>query len=63
MYQALTSNYYVLPKSQARTKHIDVRYHYVREAVNDGVSNLQYCLTNEMVADNYANKTTSQEKV
>ena len=37
--------------SHARTKHIDVRYHYVREAVNDGVINLQYCPTHEMIAD------------
>ena len=39
------------PVLHARTKHIDVRYHYVREAVSDGVINLQYCPTHEMVAD------------
>ena len=39
------------PVSHARTKHIDVHYHYVKEAVNDGVINLQYCPTHEMIAD------------
>ena len=39
------------PVSHSRTKHIDVLYHYVREAVNDDVINLQYCPTQEMVAD------------
>ena len=39
------------PVSHSRTKHIDVRYHYVREAVNDDIINLQYCPTQEMVAD------------
>ena len=39
------------PVSHARTKHIDVRYHYVREAVNDGVINLQYCPTHKITAD------------
>ena len=39
------------PVLHVRTKHIDVCYRYVREAVNDGVINLQYCRTHEMVAD------------
>ena len=39
------------PVSHSSTKHIDVRYHYVREAVNDDIINLQYCPTQEMVAD------------
>ena len=34
-----------------RTKHIDVRYHYTRQAVTDGVVKLKYCPTEEMVAD------------
>lgn len=39
------------PISHARTKHIDIRYHYVREAVQAGVINLTYCPTEEMIAD------------
>ena len=34
-----------------RNKHIDVRYHFNREAVKNGVIQLKYCPTNEMVAD------------
>ena len=39
------------PVSHARTKHIDVRYHYIREALNEGIINVQYCPTHEMIAD------------
>ena len=39
------------PVSHARTKHIDVRYHYIREALNKGIINVQYCPTHEMLAD------------
>ena len=39
------------PVSHVRTKHVDIRYHYVREAVQDGVINLHYCPTEEMIAD------------
>ena len=34
-----------------RTKHIDVRYHYTRKAIEDKVVKLEYCPTEEMVAD------------
>ena len=39
------------PISHARTKHIDVRYHFIREVLQDGVINLSYCPTDRMVAD------------
>ena len=35
----------------ARTKHIDIRYHYVREALQEGVISLSYCPTDKMIAD------------
>jgi len=34
-----------------RTKHINVRYHFVRETTEKGIINLKYCNTQEMVAD------------
>lgn len=34
-----------------RTKHIDVRFHFTRQAVQDGTVCLEYCPTEEMVAD------------
>jgi hypothetical protein len=31
-------------------KHIDIRYHFICEAVSSGTIELEYCLTNDMVA-------------
>ena len=39
------------PITHARTKHIDICHHFVREAIQDGIISLQYCHTKEMVAD------------
>ena len=39
------------PVSHARTKHIDNKYHYVREALQDGTIDLVYCPTENMIAD------------
>jgi hypothetical protein len=35
----------------ARTKHIDIRYHFIRFVVEDGSIKLIYCPTDEMTAD------------
>ncbi|KAE9620525.1 putative RNA-directed DNA polymerase [Lupinus albus] len=34
-----------------RTKHIDVRYHYLRDLSNQGVVKLIFCGTQEQLAD------------
>jgi hypothetical protein len=34
-----------------RSKHIDVRYHFVREQVQNGAIEIKYCPTGEMTAD------------
>ena len=39
------------PVTHARTKHIDIRYHYVREALSEGKIDLRCCPTETMVAD------------
>ena len=35
----------------ARTKHIDMRFHFIREAAENGVLTLVYCPTEDMIAD------------
>ena len=40
------------PVTRTRSKHIDVRYHYIRETLSEeGTINLLYCSTSEMIAD------------
>jgi len=39
------------PVDHARTKHIDIRYHFVREAVQNRIIELIYCPTINMIAD------------
>lgn len=34
-----------------RSKHIDVRYHFINERVSEGVVNLNYCKTGDQIAD------------
>lgn len=38
-------------KYHARSKHIDVRNHFIREKISDGTVSLNYVNTSEMVAD------------
>ncbi len=39
------------PIGHSRTKHIDIRFHFVREAHENGLINLKCCPTEEMLAD------------
>jgi len=39
------------PVSHSRTKHIDIRHHFIREAVEDDIVEIEYCPTKEMLAD------------
>ena len=39
------------PVGHARTKHIDIRYDFVREGVQNGATILKYVATGEMIAD------------
>jgi hypothetical protein len=36
---------------RARTKHIDIRYHFIRQVVTSGAIKLLYCPTEDMLAD------------
>lgn len=39
------------PKHHERTKHIDIRYHYIREAVQDNLILLEHISTYDNIAD------------
>ena len=39
------------PVLHKRTKHIDIKFHFVREKIHDKTVELKYCPTHEMVAD------------
>ena len=39
------------PIEHARTKHIDIRHHFIREKLESGDINIAYCGTGDMVAD------------
>ena len=48
------------PISHNRTKHIDIKFYYVREALEDGIINLIYCPTEQMTADILTKPLTCQ---
>ena len=54
---ALTRN----PVSHARAKHIDIRHHFVRDAIQDRIIWVQYIPTTEMTADSLT-KALGREK-
>jgi hypothetical protein len=39
------------PVAHSKMKHIDVKYHYVREAIQNKIVTLEYCPTEDMLAD------------
>jgi hypothetical protein len=39
------------PENHARTKHVDIKYHYIRQEVSAGIVALQYISTGDMLAD------------
>ena len=39
------------PRSHNKTKHVDIKYHYIRDKVQDAAIEVRYCPTNNMIAD------------
>ena len=39
------------PVLHGRSKHIDIRFHFLRDLVKDGVVDLSHCNTQDQVAD------------
>ena len=48
------------PISHNRTKHIDIKFYYVCEALEDGIIDLIYCSTEQMAADILTKPLTRQ---
>ena len=48
------------PITRQRTKHVEIHMHYIRELVHDKTIILQYCSTDEQIADIF-NKSFSEE--
>ncbi|WOG82194.1 hypothetical protein DCAR_0101356 [Daucus carota subsp. sativus] len=49
------------PVCHERTKHIAIKYHFIRDAVEEGEIQLQYCTTQEQLADIFT-KALPKEK-
>ena len=49
------------PGSSKRTRHIDIRYHFIREIIDQGVIEVVYCYTKEMTADLLTKSTPRQQ--
>jgi hypothetical protein len=43
---------------EARTKHIDVRYHFIRDCIENNSIHFEYCPTESMLADFLTNQLT-----
>lgn len=39
------------PVAHSRTKHIDIRFHFMSKALEDSLIDIEYCPSSEMVAD------------
>jgi hypothetical protein len=39
------------PEFHARTKHIDIQYHFIRECIENERLTLEYCATEDLIAD------------
>lgn len=49
------------PESHARSKHIDIQWHYQREKVADGSITLKYMPTSEQIADGLTKPLTKEK--
>ncbi|KXJ72711.1 hypothetical protein RP20_CCG017384 [Aedes albopictus] len=48
-------------KVNNRSKHIDTKYHFVRQMYQEGKISVQYCPTDSMVADMLTKPLTNQK--
>ena len=51
------------PEYHARTKHIDIQHHFIREVIEMKQVELEYCETGKMVADIFTKPLTKPKHV
>lgn len=49
------------PVQRQRSKHIDVKYHFVRSVLSEGKISIVHCPTEDMVADIFTKPATKAE--
>jgi len=49
------------PKDHSKTKHIDIKFHFVRDHVENKNITLKYCCTDEMLADIFTKGLTTEK--
>ena len=49
------------PKFHGRAKHIDLRYHFIRELVENKTIEIKYCSTENMIADIFTKGLPSEK--
>ena len=49
------------PQFHGRSKHIGIKYHFIREQVTSGKVELKYCRTSDMVADIMTKKLNGEQ--
>ena len=47
--------------NKPRTKHIDIKYHFIRENVKEGRIKIVYCPTDKMIADIFTEPPKDQK--
>ena len=45
------------PQYHSRSKHVSIKYHFIREQVRNGTVRIEYCPSKEMIADVYQSTT------
>ena len=51
------------PTFHGRTKHIDIRFHFIRDLVAKGEIELKFCSTDEQLADIFTKALSCQKHV
>ena len=51
------------PKDHPKSKHIDIKYHFIRELVINNEIKIEYCPTTDMLADIFTKGLTADKFV